>query len=198
MVSLFTNVPLEFTIYIIVDHIYKQESRPAYDKKTFKKLLEMVTTGIFMYQDKYFRQKDGVTMGSPLDPTLANFCFAYFEGKLLEDSFDKPAFPVLYLRYVDDIFCVFRSGTSHEPFLSKLNDFHPNLKFTSEIGPSQLSFLDTCISLPTSDEESFTSKVFRKSTYTGLMLNFSAMCPQKLKIGLIQCFLHRAYMISRS
>ena len=50
-------------------------------------------------------------MGSPLGPTLANFCLAYFEGKLLEDSFDKPFFPVLYLRYVDDIFCVFRSGT---------------------------------------------------------------------------------------
>ena len=198
VVSLFTNVPLEFTINIIVDHIYEQESRPAYDKKAFKKLLEMATTGIFMYQDKYFRQKDGVTMGSPLGPTLANFCLAYFEGKLLEDSFDKPAFPVLYLRYVDDIFCVFRSGTSHEPFLSKLNDINPNLKFTSEIGPSQLSFLDTCISVPTSDEESFTSKVFRKSTYTGLMLNVSAMCPQKWKFGLIQCFLHRAYMISSS
>ena len=105
---------------------------------------------------------------------------------------------MLYLRYVDDIFCVFRSGTSHEPFLSKLNDINPNLKFTSEIGPSQLSFLDTCISVPTSDEESFTSKVFRKSTYTGLMLNVSAMCPQKWKFGLIQCFLHRAYMISSS
>ena len=126
------------------------------------------------------------------------FCLAYFERKLLEDSFDKSAFPVLYLRFVDDIFCVFRSSTSHEPFLSKLNDFHPNLKFTSEIGPLQLSFLDTCISLPTSDEESFTSKVFRKSTYTGLMLNVSAMCPQKWKFGLIQCFLHRAYMISSS
>ena len=82
-------------INIVVDHIYKQESKQAYDKKTFKKLLEMATTGIFMHQDKYFQQKDGVTMGSPLGPTLANFCLAYFEGKLLQDSFDKPAFPVL-------------------------------------------------------------------------------------------------------
>ena len=92
-----------------------------------------------------------------------------FEGMYGFMILSKPAFPVLYLRYVDDIFCVFRSSTSHEPFLSKLNNFHTNLKFTSEIGPSQLSFLDTCISLPTSDEEIFTSKVFRKSTYTGLM-----------------------------
>ena len=44
----------------------------------------------------------------------------------------------------------------------------------------------------------FTSTVFRKPTYTGLILNFSAMCPQKWKFGLIQCLLHRAYTISSS
>ena len=51
---------------------------------------------------------------------------------------------------------------------------------------------------PTTENEGYTSSVFRKSTYTGLMLNFSAMCPQKWKFGLIQCLLHRAYTISSS
>lgn len=59
-----------------------------------------------------------------------------------------------------------------------------------------ISFLDTCISLPTKDDEAFSSKVFRKTTYTGLILNFSAMCPPKWKFGLIQCLLHRAYLIT--
>ena len=40
--------------------------------------------------------------------------------------------------------------------------------------------------------------VFRKPTYTVLILNSSAMCPQKWKFGLIQCLLHRAYTISGS
>ena len=147
VVSLFTNVPLDFTINIIVDHIYKQESRPAYDKKTFKKLLEIATTGIFMYQDNYFQQKDGVMMGSPLGPTLANFWLACFR-KITSRQFWQASLPILYLPYVDDIFCMFRSGTSHEPFLSKLNDFHPNLKITLEIGPSQLSFLAHVFQFP--------------------------------------------------
>ena len=36
-----------------------------------------------MHKDKYCRQINGVTMGSPLGPTLANFYPAYFERKLL-------------------------------------------------------------------------------------------------------------------
>ena len=57
VVSLFTNVPLEFTINIIVDHIYEQESRPAYDKKAFKKLLEMATTGILCTRTNTFDKR---------------------------------------------------------------------------------------------------------------------------------------------
>ena len=137
-------------------------------------------------------------MGSPLGPTMANFCLADLEAKLLRDSSDESFAPSLYLRYVDDIFCVFRQDSSHQQFLDKLNCLHPNLKFTSEVGPSVLPYLDTTISLPTTEDGCFTSKVFRKRTYTGLILNFSAVCPQKWKFGLIQCLLHRAYTISSS
>ena len=42
------------------------------------------------------------------------------------------------------------------------------------------------------------TKVYRKPNYTGLILNFSVICPQIWKFGLIQCLLHRAYTISSS
>ena len=149
-----------------------------------------------MHNDRFYRQIDGVTMGSPLGPTIANFCLAYFEAELFKDGFDTTSSPSLYLRYVDDIFCVFRIGSDYETFLTKLNNMHPSLQFTPEIGPSQLAFLDTKISLPTSDNENFSSSIYRKPTFTGLMLNYTAMCPRKWKIGLIKCLLHRAYTIS--
>ena len=71
-------------------------------------------------------------------------------------------------------------------------------EFTSGVGPSVLPYLDTTISLPTTEDGCFTYKVFRTRTYTGLILNFSAVCPQKWKFGLIQCLLHRAFTISSS
>lgn len=198
VVSLFTkvNVPLEETINIIANHIYGLDSKPAFDKATFKHLLRLATSGIFLYRDRCFRQVDGVTMGSPLGPTMANFCLAYFEEKLLSDCSNQLNAPSLYLRYVDDIFCVFKSGSAHQSFLDRLNSMHQNLKFTAELGPSALPFLDTRITLPQNEDETFTSQIFRKKTYTGLILNYSAMCPQNWKIGLIRCLLHRAYTIS--
>ena len=68
---------------------------------------------------------------------MANFCLAKLEAQLLHDNRDEVCAPALYLRYVDDIFCVFRDGCMHESFLAKLNSLHPNLKFTSELGPYQ-------------------------------------------------------------
>ena len=193
VVSLFTNVPLAETIELITERVYQSEGpKPRFDKSVFKKLLEISTSGLFMYKDKLFRQTDGVSMGSPLGPTLANFCLGLYEEKLFDKSSNSPA---LYLRYVDDVFCVFRAGNSHEAFLDKLNQLHPNLKFTAELGPSTLAFLDTKIELPKSEDDSFSSSVYRKATYTGLLLNFSALCPTNWKIGLINCLLHRAYTI---
>ena len=185
------------TIHIIADKIYETKEKPKFEKEVFIKLMEMATSGIFMYGDKYFKQTDGVTMGSPLGPTMANFCLSHFENQLLEECDDTNG-PSLYARYVDDIFCVFRSGISHESFLNKLNSLHPNLKFTMELGNSSLAFLDTFISLPTDDNGTFSSQVFRKATHTGLILNFESICPHKWKVGLIQCLTHRAYCISSS
>lgn len=39
----------------------------------------------------------------------------------------------------------------------------------------------------------FETHIFRKATFTGLLLNFNAMCPENWKKGLILGLLHRAY-----
>ena len=153
------------------------------------------TGGIFMHRDKYYKQIDGVTMGSPLGPTLANFFVAHQEMKLLRSGCDF--LPRFYCRYVDDIFCVFQSHASYQRFYDHLSQMHVSLKFTSEIGKNSLAFLDTSISLPSPASKSTicTTTVYRKKTYTGLLLNYDAVCPRRWKIGLIHCFLNRAYRI---
>ena len=103
--------------------------------------------------------------------------------------------PALYLRYVDDIFCVFRSQIQFEQFWNGLNNLHRNLRFTFELGPKTLPFLDTSVSVPSIEDGCFTSEIYRKPTFTGLLLNAKAMCPQKWKTGLVHCLLHRAYTV---
>ena len=62
-----------------------------------------------------------------------------------------------------------------------------------EVGPQSLPFLDTRIDL---NGKGYESSVYRKPSYTGLLLNFHAFSPLSWKKGLIRCFLNRAYLVS--
>ena len=107
VVSLFTNVPLNEVIDICCDLVYDNDSptKPGYSKKHFKRLLQFATGGEFMYNDQLYKQVDGVAMGSPLAPTLANLFMSHLESSWL--SSNDTNVPLCYYRYVDDIFLHF-------------------------------------------------------------------------------------------
>jgi hypothetical protein len=193
--SLFTNVPINETIDLIANYVYAQDEdkQPPFKKLIFKRMLTLATGGFFMYNGKMYQQVDGVTMGSPLGPTLANFFLAHYESKLL--SVHKEFHPRLYLRYVDDVFAVFSNDIDFKMFFDKLNTQHNNLRFTFEIGSDSLPFLDTEISIKNGDFESW---IYRKKTNTNVLLNNTAICPFKWKVGLMTCLINRAWQICSS
>ena len=106
-----------------------------------------------------YRQIDGVAMGSPLGPVLANIFVGFYESKL----FDKISKPQIYYRYIDDTFALFQDEVNSETFLINLNSLHTSLKFTREKEVNQsLPFLDVLITKPTNN---FTTSVYRKATF---------------------------------
>ena len=192
IVSLFTNIPLDETISTIAETLYSKANTPPMPRESFVSLLKNATSGIFSHRQQLYKQVDGVSMGNPLAPTLANFFLGHLEKQLFSANDQCKEHPVLYLRYVDDIFCVFRGEVDYNQFLSKLNNLHPNLKYTFEFGGKTLPFLDTAITLT---QKGFTSTVYRKRTDTGVVMNASAVAPTAWKSGLIKCFLHRAHTV---
>ena len=188
--SLFTNVPLQETIDLISNTIYDKNSnanRLPIKKKIFKKLLNLATKGIFLYKGKLYQQIDGVSMGSPLGPTIANFFLAETETRLLQQQFNSA--PKVYFRYVDDIFAIFNNEADSMEFLNRLNSQHKNLQFTMEKSTNTLPFLDMELKIHNNNLQSW---IWRKPTHTGVFLNFKAICPLKWKSNLISCMLNRA------
>ena len=189
--SLFTNIPLRETIDIITQKIYSDKTcAPPIRKEHFTELLSIATQGMFLYKNKLYQLIDGVAMGSPLGPTLANFFLATVEMKLLTQNLDCS--PKLYLRYVDDIFAIFEEEKSSSKFLEVLNHQHKNLEFTMEKSIGAFPFLDVQINI---NENILETRIWRKPTHTGVLLNFSAACPEQWKTGLIICLLKRAKTI---
>ena len=96
--SLCTNVPLDETIKICVDALYDNlESQPCIPKEVFVELMHSATSTVELSFDNIiYRQIDGVAMGSPLGPALANIFFGYYEKRL----FSEISKPAVYFRYV--------------------------------------------------------------------------------------------------
>ena len=70
---LFTNVPLDETIDIALDKLYSLSDPPTLPHAVLQKLLEFATKkSHFLFDGQYYDQIDGVAMGSPLGPVLAN------------------------------------------------------------------------------------------------------------------------------
>ena len=81
--SLFTNIPLEETIQICADSLYESNlTPPIMDKDVSIELMNIATTSVeFSFNNKIYKQIDGVAMGSPLGPALANIFVGYQEEK---------------------------------------------------------------------------------------------------------------------
>ena len=81
-----------------------------------------------MFNGETFTQVDGVAMGSPLAPTLANFLMVELERNLKPILKDHLS---CWKRYIGGTIYFIKNG-SVEHVLSSLNDFHSSIKFTYE------------------------------------------------------------------
>ena len=101
--SLFTNIPLQETIDIAINLIFNHNPNLNITRKELKKLFLFATSKThFIFNSKFYNQIDGVTMGSPLAPVLANIFMGFYESKWLnEHNLKKSKFYLI--RYVDEI-----------------------------------------------------------------------------------------------
>ena len=119
--SLFTNIPLEETINISCFSLFGSEAKiNNFSRNDFEKLLRIASqNNLFNFDRKIYKQTDGVAMGSPMGPSLANAFLCFHEQMWLNDC-PEDFKPVYYRRYVDDVFALFRSTYHLEKFPSYL------------------------------------------------------------------------------
>lgn len=115
--SLYTNVPRQYTIEkikkyldekhggMVIERTDQEGKTAALHSNILAKLLAKCTKGHFLFNKKLYTQVDGVQMGSPLGPTLANWFLGDIEELIFKDS--KPWYPKFYTRYVDEVFAIF-------------------------------------------------------------------------------------------
>ena len=117
----------------------------------------------FVFDGQYYDQTDGVAMGSPLGPVLADIFMCDFEEKWVMKNTNQLT---IWFRYVDDTFTLFKNKNDALSFLSYLNGRHNNFKFTIEFQQNdEIPLL--YILMKRNRESFFSTSIYRKKTFTG-------------------------------
>jgi len=112
VVSLFTNVPIVYSLELLSHHF----------EDDALELFKHVLTPTFCFDGQFYEQTDGVAMGSPLSPVTANFFLEDFEKKAIKQATHKP---VCWFIYVDDTFVIWSHGQEKlTEFLNRFNGLH--------------------------------------------------------------------------
>lgn len=148
--SLYTNIPLPEAERAVARALTR--ARPGASKPSNTSLLRLLRlvfeSNIFTFSDgkkrHYYLQTNGVSMGSKCAPSVACTFMGEFERLHVSNLPDNSPKPLLWLRYIDDIFCIWTHG---EPtllaFTDWLNSLHPRIKFTCTKSSTSVDFLDT-------------------------------------------------------
>ena len=143
----------------------------------------------FALNNEIYLQVDGVTMGSPLGPVLANIFMVELKRNIIPPLSNDI---LLWKRYVDDTIC-FIKLTSINKVLETLNSYHTNIKFTIEIeSENKISFLDVLLIRSNS---LISAKVYRKNTNTNIYISCKSFAPNNWKWGTLKTLVTKAFDI---
>ena len=116
-------------------------------------------------------QVDGVAMGSPLEPGLADIFMIELEKAILPELTECIKY---WKRYLDDTISFVKLGTISY-IITKLNSFDNNIQFTfEEEDKGALPFLDVLIRRK---GNSILTTVFRTHTNNDIYLNWNTFAP---------------------
>ena len=86
----------------------------------------------FIFNGRLYKQCDGAEMGSFLGPRLANVFMYHFQNNWLENSLPHVK-PIVYRKFLDDIFLLFQSKDHVQKLKNYLDKQHKNKIYVANI-----------------------------------------------------------------
>lgn len=191
-VSLFTSIPASLTIQLIKKRwVDLKNIWTGIDEELFFKMLTYcLEKGYCQFDGSYYSQIEGLPMGSPLSPVLADIVLDelfILTKQHFQDSI------IFMTKYVDDSLFIIKQSIFDNLF-NFLNNFHQRIAFTYEKEQNScINLLDiTILRTP----NGLTFKHFQKSTYTGRLINFYSNQPFSCKFNTCVNLLERQKKLS--
>jgi hypothetical protein len=104
--NMFTNIPKQDTINIIKDISHNEQYPDLYIQTMIRILTTILDQDFFQFNNKIYQQKEGLPMGAPFSPILAETYIQNIEHNIIIKKLQNYKIFGCY-RYVDDILLVY-------------------------------------------------------------------------------------------
>ena len=195
--SLYTNISIDLAAEVLTrmledyEHVYQSSLSPLSPSNILGLVKIALDSNVFTFREDletehFFRQIDGLAMGNPLAPLIANLVM-----DSLEESLTTPPGLnlLLWSRYIDDIFFV-AHGTLQQvhSFCDAYNRLHPKINITWDVSSSQAEFLDLAITL---DDNRLQTATHQKALNAYLYIPANSFHSRSMKVSFIKSELRR-------
>ena len=164
--SLYPNIPIDIGIdfmYKRLTYLYEHNKHIFHDKNDINFICELtkwtLENNYIEFGDKTYKQTYGTAMGTPVAVVFANLFLQHLEtivaSKLSEE------FPLMFKRYIDDIFAIFKNLLHATKYIEIYNSIVDTIKITHTISSTEGIFLDTHVLHPENSDK-LSVKLFQK------------------------------------
>ena len=145
VVGLYPNIPHQAGLKALKKALERRDIKKIPTEDLVRMAEFVLNNNIFEFNSQAYQQKSGTAIGTKFAPPYACIYMDGVEQKFLETQSKKP---LIWLRYIDDIFFIWTHGEQElERFLKDLNNFTPKLSFTHEASKNCIPFLDLKVKL---------------------------------------------------
>lgn len=180
--SLYPSIPLDFGMQAfrkVLQNIFKLSDHHV--NLLCDYMLLTLKNNIVTFKNEFYLQIKGTAMGCP-----AAVVFAQIVMYALEQLPVSSLKPLLYKRYIDDIFAIVRSLEEAKALISKLNSVHSAFKITPVYSDEKVNFLDLIIYKDPLYPDRLQTKPYTKPNNPFLYLPESSAHPLGVKKGFIK------------
>lgn len=188
VVKLFNRIP-PYDVMQIAENLILKSTIENTKKLELINMIELCLDHNYLqYNNKIYSDSNGIPIGSPLSPLMAEIFLAHIEDKI----FAHPASSkILYwYRYVDDVLALYL-GTDRQldAFKQFINSLHPTIEFELEKSLNNtINFLDLTVTIK---DNKHLFQIYRKPTHTDTVIHNQSCRPNSHKMAAFHSMIHR-------
>ncbi|CAF2852470.1 unnamed protein product [Rotaria sp. Silwood2] len=186
--DLYTNISVNKAVDITIDELIKSNKLDniSLTKTDIKNLLLLsLKNSYFQFNNKFYRQKNGLPMGNTLSPIIADIYMNYYSNEHLQQINVTSKI----WRYVDDILIITTMNEQQlKNYVNDLNNIKGTIRFTYEFeNNNQINFLDTTLTKQIiNDKLQIKVRWFRKDSAADRLLNYHSSHSKSIKENIVK------------